>query len=58
MEIEVEPITIDDEECFKLRLGGILYGVFWSYVEALQYANSVEFNFTNHFSSPPVKRKL
>ena len=28
MEIEVEPITIDDEECFKLRLGGILYGVF------------------------------
>jgi hypothetical protein len=44
MEIQVEPVTINFEECYKLRLDGTLFGVFWTNEEAIQYAESLKFN--------------
>jgi hypothetical protein len=52
MEIEVQPVTINFEECFKLRIQGTLYGVFWSNEEALQYAESLKFNIPGDLSDP------
>jgi hypothetical protein len=52
MKVEVCPVTINFEECFKLRLGGTLYGVFGTKEEALQYAESLKFNLPGDLSDP------
>jgi hypothetical protein len=38
MDIEVVPISVNGAEEFKLRIDGTLYGVFWTEVQARQYA--------------------
>jgi hypothetical protein len=57
MNIQVEPVTINGEQEFKLRLDGVLFGVFWSKEEALLYAADVPFNWDNDlsFCRPPRK---
>jgi hypothetical protein len=52
MEIQVEPVTINFEECFKLRLDGTLFGVFWTKEEAETYAESLQFNLPSDLSDP------
>jgi hypothetical protein len=52
MEIEVQPVTIDSEECFKLRLDGTLFGVFGTKEEAEPYADSLQFDIPGDFSDP------
>jgi hypothetical protein len=53
MKIEVVPVTIDGAEQVKLRLDGVLYGVFWSHDEAMQYVEILKFNLPGDFSEPP-----
>jgi hypothetical protein len=51
-DIEVEEITIANEPSSNCGSVGTLYGVFWSHCKAMQYAESLRFNFPNDFSSP------
>ena len=51
-EVEVEEIVISNEPQFKLRIGGVLHGVFYSHEEALQYSESLKFNWPKDFSEP------
>jgi hypothetical protein len=52
MDIEVCPVTINFEECYKLRLDGVLFGVFYSREEATQYAENLKFNLPGDLSDP------
>jgi hypothetical protein len=52
MKIEVLPVTINFEECFKLRLDGTLFGVFSSHDEAIQYSENLKFNLPGDLSDP------
>ena len=58
MDIEVVPINNDQE--FKLRIDGTLYGVFWTDAEARQYAKDhLPFNWDNDLSNrPPVLKSV
>ncbi len=57
MHVQVEPVTINGEQEYKLRLDGVLFGVFWTKEEALLYAADVPFNWDNdlYFCRPPKK---
>jgi hypothetical protein len=57
MNVQVEPVNINGEQEFKLRLDGVLFGVFWTKEEALRYAEDVPFNWDNDlsFCRPPRK---
>ncbi len=57
MNVQLESVTINGEQEFKLRLDGILFGVFWTKEEALRYAEDVPFNWDNDlsFCRPPRK---
>jgi hypothetical protein len=57
MNVQVEPVTINWQEEFKLRLDGVLFGVFWTKEEALRYAEDVPFNWDNDLSSGRPPRK-
>ena len=57
MNVQVEPVTINGEQEFKLRLDGVLFGVFWTKEEALRYAEDVPFNWDNDLSSCRPARK-
>jgi hypothetical protein len=57
MNVQVEPVNINGEQEYKLRLDGVLFGVFWTKEEALLYAADVPFNWDNDlsFCRPPRK---
>jgi hypothetical protein len=52
MEIEIIPILIEGEPCYKLRIDGVLYGIFWTKAEARQYAKDLRFNWQDDLSTP------
>lgn len=57
MDIEIERVTIDGNEEFKLRLDGVLYGVFWTEQDARQYASDFPYNWEKDLSSRPPRQQ-
>jgi hypothetical protein len=55
MNVDIEEITFEGEIQYKLRIDGVLHGVFWTWVDVEQHADDLRFNWPDAALKTDIK---